>query len=42
MRARLMDHLDALLSLDARLGFDGAFDHRGYNLDISLGIASVF
>jgi hypothetical protein len=42
MRARLAEHLDALLSLDARLGFDGALDHRGYNLDLSVGLAAVF
>jgi hypothetical protein len=42
MRARLANHLDAVAAIDAQLGFDGALDDRGYNLDVSFGMAAVF
>ena len=42
LRARLADHLDALLALDAQLGYELPLDHRGYNLDLNVGMAAVF
>jgi hypothetical protein len=42
VRFRLADHLDALLAVDAQVGFHGVLQDRGYNVDVNLGVAAVF
>ena len=42
VRWRLTDHLDAVLAVDAQLAFDSPGDHRGFNLDVNLGMAATF